>query len=111
MTIICGTDLSPASLGALDVARALASQRGDDEVVRLHVADTAGNEVVREEALDKARAELDAIVKSRPGAPTIRAELSTGEPNEILVGFAETEGADLIVIAHRSANANDKRLG
>ncbi len=111
MTIICGTDLSPLSLGALDVALALASQRGDDEVVLLHVADTAGNELVREAALDKARAQLDAIVKARPATPKIRAELSTGEPNEILVGFAETEGSDLIVIAHRSANANDKRLG
>lgn len=111
MTIICGTDLSPASLGALDVARALASQRGDAEVVLLHVADTAGNETMREEALDRARAELDAIVAARPGTPTIRAELSTGEPDETLVSFAETEGADLIVIAHRSANANDKHLG
>jgi len=111
MTIICGTDLSPASLGALDVARALAAQRGDDEMVLLHVADTAGNETMREEALDRARTELDAIVAARPGKPTIRAELSTGEPDETLVSFAETEGADLIVIAHRSANARDKHLG
>ena len=111
MTIICGTDLSPASIGALDVARALASQRGDDEVVLLHVADTAGNETQRDQALETARSELDAIVKSRPGLPTVRAELSTGEPNETLVNFAETEGSDLIVIAHRSGNAKDKSLG
>ncbi len=107
MTIICGTDLSPASIGALDVARALASQRGDDEVVLLHVADTAGDE----QALETARIELDAIVKSRPGLPTIRVELSTGDPNETLVSYAETEGSDLIVIAHRSGNAKDKSLG
>jgi len=111
MTIICGTDLSPASAGALDVARALAAQRGDDEVVLLHVADPAGNEVIRDEALDKARTELDALAKSRPGTPTIRAELTTGDPVEALVGFAETEGSDLIVIAHRSVNAKEKRLG
>jgi nucleotide-binding universal stress UspA family protein len=111
MTIICGTDLSPASAGALDVARALANQRGDDEIVLLHVADPAGNEVVREAALDKARAALDALALSRPGTPTVRAELTTGEPDETLVSFAETEGSDLIVIAHRSANAKDKRLG
>jgi len=111
MTIICGTDLSPASAGALDVARALAAQRGDTEVVLLHVADPAGNEVVREEALEVAHAELDKIAASRTGAPTVRAELLTGDPVEALVGFAETEGSDLIVIAHRSENPKDKHLG
>ena len=105
MTIICGTDLSPASAGALDVARALAAQRGDDEIVLLHVADTAGNELVREAALDKARADLDALVLARPGTPTIRTELMTGEPDETLISFAETEGSDLIVIGPLGSTA------
>jgi nucleotide-binding universal stress UspA family protein len=112
MTIICGTDLSPASAGALDVARALAGLRGDSELVLLHVADTAGNEVVRDEALEQARAQLDKLVAERPGTPTIRTELTTADsPHEALVGFAEAEGADLIVVAHRSTNLKEKRLG
>jgi len=111
MTILCGTDLTAASDGALDVARALAGLRGDDEVVLLHVANPAGNEVVREAALDSARARLDEIAARRPGTPTIRTELLMGPPAETLVSFAETEGADLIVIAHRSGHTPLTKLG
>jgi len=40
MTIICGTDLSHASNGAMAVARALAALRGEPEVVVVHVVDS-----------------------------------------------------------------------
>ena len=103
MPIICGTDLSAASSGALEVARALAVQRGDDEVVLLHIADPDGAE--------RARSELDAQAAKFPGAPTVRAELVTGSPEEALVNFAETEGSDLIVIASRSDGSGSARLG
>ena len=39
MAIICGTDLSAASAGALEVARALAAQRGEAEVILVYVVD------------------------------------------------------------------------
>ena len=62
MPIICGSDLSPASTGALEVACALARQRGDAEVVLLHV--------VPDELDDEARAavvaQLDAQAAHRP---------------------------------------------
>lgn len=97
MSIICGTDLSPASRGALDVARALAAQRGDHEVVLVHVAEG--------EPGDAALAELRARLVAQAGTdagPSVRVELVVGLPDQTLVSFAETESSDLIVIAARS---------
>jgi nucleotide-binding universal stress UspA family protein len=110
MPIICGTDLSPASAEALDVARAFALLRGESEVVLVHVADPAGNENVKEDVLDEARAALDDIARSRTGLPTVRTELLIGTPDETLLSFAETEDSNLIVISHRSTG-NQSRLG
>ena len=102
MAIICGTDLSTASSGALDVARALAAQRGDDQVVLVHVIDDDTD-------AEKARAGLDAqAAKAGPG-PAIRTELVVGPADATLISFAETEGSDLIVIA--SSSAKGPRLG
>jgi len=112
MSIICGTDLSPASSGALAVARALAAQRGDREVVLVHVVDADADDAA---ALAALRTRLDA--EARAGAtaaagPGVRAELVVGPPDEALVGFAETEGTDLIVIAaHSRAERAQARLG
>jgi len=100
MSIICGTDLSPASAGALEVARALAAQRGDREVILVHVAED-------ETLAAAARAALDLQATSGPGVP-VRAELSIGAVDERLLSFAETEGTDLIVIA---ASSGDRKLG
>lgn len=96
MSIICGTDLSQASLGALAVARALAAQHGNREVVLVHVVDGEPSEDERA-AL---RARLEAQARSS-GTP-VRSELIFGTADETLVGFAETEGSDLIVIAAQS---------
>jgi len=111
MPIICGTDLSAASAGALEVARALAKQRGDSEVVLVHIADPAGPPGEREVAIDRARADMDTLLAQITGAPTVRAEMIVGSPDEALVSFAETEGSDLIVIASRSDGSGDSRLG
>lgn len=111
MTIIVGTDLSAASGGALDVARALAAQRGDDHVVLVHVADPVGTPQAREAALERARAELDALAQARTGTPTVQTELVIGTPEETLLTVADTEGADLIVIAARSTHGPIMRLG
>lgn len=111
MPILCGTDLSAASAGALEAARALAKQRGDSEVVLVHVADPAGSPGEREAVIDRARAELDTLVASVTGAPNVRAELIVGNPEESIVSLAETEGADLIVIAAHSGARETSRLG
>ena len=53
MAIICGTDLSAASAGALEVACALAAQRGEHDVVLVHVTED-------ETGIETARIALDA---------------------------------------------------
>jgi len=107
MSIICGTDLSPASRGALEVARALAAQRGDREVVLMHVADGEPDEA----ELAERRRQLLAQAQAGEG-PSVRVELASGPPDETLVGFAETSGSDLIVVAAQSrAERAGSRLG
>lgn len=101
MPIICGTDLSPASNGALDVACALASLRGDDEVVLVHVAGS--------DATDTLRSRLDAQAARIAASPVplrVRTELVPGTIEDSLASFADTEGADLIVIARSSEGKN-----
>lgn len=103
MSIICGTDLSDASAGALDVAIALGKLRGDREVVFLHI----GDEDADDAALHAARASLDELAKAHTSAGiAIRTELVVGRTDETLVRFADTEAADLIVIAARSSSTN-----
>jgi nucleotide-binding universal stress UspA family protein len=103
MAIICGTDCSPRSEAALEVARALAKQRGDDEVILVHVVDD-------EEAAAAARSRLDAQAAT-PGPVPVRAELAIGVAEERINSFADTEGADLIVIAAASSPAKLIKLG
>ena len=69
MPILCGTDLSDASASALEVARALAAQRGEDEVVLLHVVDPDKGST-DDDAVDQARAQLESLAKA-PG-PDLR---------------------------------------
>jgi nucleotide-binding universal stress UspA family protein len=104
MSIICGTDLSPTSARALEVARALAGQRGDTDVVLVHVIDEDAN-------ASAARAALDAFATQSPGPIAVRAELVVGTPEDALVSFAETEGSDLIVISSSSSPATILKLG
>lgn len=100
MPIICGTDLSPGSNDALDVACALAGARGDDEVVLVHVADTDAPDALR------TRLEAQAArVTSTPITVRVRTELLPGSIEDSLASFADTEGADLIVIARSSEGA------
>ena len=96
MPILCGTDLSEAAAGALAVARALAAQRGEDEVILLHVIDP--EHTVDE---DTARSVLEDLAKV-PGEVGVRTELLVDVPDASITSYAETEGCDLIVIAARS---------
>jgi nucleotide-binding universal stress UspA family protein len=112
--IICGSDLSEPSLDALEVARLLARQRGDAEVVLVHVLDeaAAGDEGPERDArLDQARRTLDDLAASHADAPRLRVELVVGPPDEVLTSLAETEGAELIVIASRSRGGSLLNLG
>ena len=115
MSIICGTDLSPASAGALDVARVLATGRGDDEVVLVHVIDAEHGAAADDQTIAVARAALDAqaqaAMTAHPGPPNVRTELVVGAPDQTLVGLAETEIASRIVIAARSTGGSLLRLG
>jgi nucleotide-binding universal stress UspA family protein len=104
MSIICGTDLSPGSARALEVARALAGQRGDTEVVLVHVVDEDAKP-------EQARRKLDDFVAASPGPIAIRAELLVGETEKVLNSFADTEGSDLIVIAASSEPHGLLKLG
>jgi len=108
MSIICGTDLSEASSGALAVACVLATTRGDREVILVHVVDT---EHASEHELQLARTKLDAQAQAHSGAgAAIRSELVVGPAEQTLIGLAETEHCDLIVIAARST-ATGKKIG
>ncbi|TMQ08474.1 MAG: hypothetical protein E6J90_08160 [Deltaproteobacteria bacterium] len=108
MSILCGTDLSDASRGALDVARALAAQRGDREIVLVHVADTEPDD--RELPALRARLDAQAAGATGPG-PSVRPELAVGPADETLVHLAETLASDLIVIAAHSRGHGPSRLG
>lgn len=113
MSIIVGTDLSAASGGALEVAVALAAQRGEKDVVLVHVIDPElKSPTSHEQALDDAREQVDAqaAAGSKHGV-TVRGELVIGAPDETLVSFADTEGSDMIVVAARSTSSSLLRLG
>ncbi|MCW5802408.1 MAG: universal stress protein [Deltaproteobacteria bacterium] len=103
MRITVGTDLSPASAGALGVALALSKlSAGADPVVLVHVADRDLDEHPHG-PVEKARRELEeqAGLGEAVGI-AVRTQLVFGEPDEALLGVAETEHADLIIVAAAS---------
>ena len=109
MSIICGTDLSPASASALTVAVALAKRKGDRELILVHVA----AEQTKASALAASQRALDAqadAARATGGRCAIRTELVVGPADEALVQFADTEASDLIVIAARSSRESTHAL-
>jgi nucleotide-binding universal stress UspA family protein len=120
MAIICGTDLSAASSSAFAVAHALATQRGDSDIVLVHVVDPRSPEIGdgsgAAEASDAVFTELGMRLEAQArahgtGGPRVSVELITGAADQALVGLAETSGADLIVIAAQSRGERPSRLG
>jgi len=106
MPILCGTDLSAGSKPGLEVARALASKRGEELIV-LHVIDptTLDDDAAIEQRVASAQKELDAFVGGN--AHTM---VRVGSPEQSLAGAAETEGAELIVITATSTVGSESLL-
>ncbi|HWU90548.1 MAG TPA: universal stress protein, partial [Kofleriaceae bacterium] len=115
MSIICGTDLSTASAGALDVALAIGTLYGHRDVLLVHVvAPELGGSSGQARVLDAAYTQLEEQarrVHAAPGVPAVRTKLIVGAPDEVLVELAEREGCELIVTAARSTSSSLLRLG
>jgi nucleotide-binding universal stress UspA family protein len=101
MSIVCGTDFSAASAGALEVARALGHQRGDREIVLVHVVEDQAD-------VAEARKSIDAQLEKGRSGPPVRTEVVVGSAQTVLGEVAEAEGTDLIVIA---ASSKSGRIG
>jgi len=104
MSIVCGTDLSDASNGALEVARELAAQRDDREVILVHVVD-------EEADVARARAAVEAQAERAGAGPAIRSEVVIGPADDALLSFADKVSCDLIVIAASSKPGSLLRVG
>jgi nucleotide-binding universal stress UspA family protein len=116
MSIICGTDLSDAASRALSVAVALAAQRGDDDVMLVHVIEgdegDAPERALSEAELARRRIKLAEQARdASDDGPRVRVEVIVGPPDEALVKFAEAEGSDLIVVAAQSRGDRESKLG
>ncbi|MEZ4367923.1 MAG: universal stress protein [Kofleriaceae bacterium] len=109
MTILCGTDLSAHGADAIVAATAVARARGDRRLIVAHVA-AAGT---RDATLHERRAQLDALAATAGGPDLdVTAELLVGEAAPALITLADTEGADLIVVASKGhTGAAVVRLG
>jgi nucleotide-binding universal stress UspA family protein len=86
--ILCAVDLGPASAGAISMASRMAADFGATLEV-IHVAGAGASGTEREQ-----------IVKLLEGAPKSPASIvvQTGEPSRIVPAYAESSGADLLVI-------------
>jgi nucleotide-binding universal stress UspA family protein len=116
MSIVCGTDLSDGGTEAIAAAVALASLRGDGELVLVHAIgdDSGSDDASFDERATRARATIDGLVKrTTAGLPVVvRVEVVDGPPVAGLIGFADAEGAELIVVAANSdTDPNVYRLG
>jgi len=116
MSIVCGTDLSDGGAEAIAAAVALASLRGDAELVLVHAIgdDSGADDASFDDRAAKARATIDGLVtRATAGLPVkVRVEVVDGPAVAGLIGFADTEGADLIVLAANSdTDPNVYRLG
>jgi nucleotide-binding universal stress UspA family protein len=104
MSIVCGSDLSEASSGALEVARELAAQRGDRQVLLVHVVD-------EETDVARARAAVEAQAERAGAGPEIVSAVAVGPADDALLSLAESENSDLIVIAASSKPGSLLRVG
>jgi nucleotide-binding universal stress UspA family protein len=116
MPIVCGTDLSQSALDALAASIAIASRRGDAQLVLVYAVDAAQaeDEDAREVLVAGAQRRLahEAEVAAAAGKVAVRAEVVVGPAVTSLVAFAETESADLLVVGSKGyTNSPVYRLG
>jgi nucleotide-binding universal stress UspA family protein len=103
MPIVCGTDLSDGGAEAIAAAVALASLRGDREVLVVHVIgeDEAEDDAARDRLEKAALSKLDAAAASALAGflISIKKMVLFASPVAGLISVADTEGSDLIVVA------------
>lgn len=101
MTIVCGTDFSEASRGALSAARALAALRGDRDIVLAAVVENDRDATFAQTTF------LEAIATAGPGV-AIRSRIAVGDVGDALAEIATSEASDFVVIA---AGSSPPRFG
>jgi nucleotide-binding universal stress UspA family protein len=103
MPIVCGSDLSEGSAEATLAAVAFAALRGEREIVLVHVLpeDDVRNDGERDRLAAAARATLDAAAaRATEGFDvTVRTLIVAGAVVDALLSAADTEGADVVVVA------------
>ena len=104
MAILCGTDFSDASAGALEVARALGHQRGDREIVLVHAVDDP-------DQAEAARERLAAWVEKGRSGPPVRTEIAIGPADSTLLALIDRGAFDLVVIAAHSKPGSPLLVG
>ncbi len=114
MAIVCGTDLSEESLIGLAAALAIATRRGDSDLVLVNVIDPdkigdsdAAREVVARSA--RARIETDAARLAEGMTVRVRGEVLLGPPVASLIATTETEGGDLLVVTSQGHGKTSSR--
>jgi nucleotide-binding universal stress UspA family protein len=116
MPIVCGTDLSESSLEAVAAAVAIATRRGDERLILVTALDAAAaaDEDARDVLITSAtkRIENEARLAAAGTALHVRTEVLVGPAVSALIAFAETEGADLLVVGSKGySNSPVYRLG
>lgn len=89
MAIVCGTDFSPASIAACDVAALIASAHGEP-LILVHAVDDS--EASTERALRDLAERLGA------GGVQVSTSIRAGAPDEVLLAEVERTGARIIVL-------------
>ncbi len=108
MAIVCGTDLSEGAREALRAAIAIAARRGDKEVHLVHVLDSdavhRAGDAERTRLVEQARQAVDAEATRMAAGSAIklRRDVLIGHADAALLAIAETEDADLLVVASQA---------
>lgn len=112
MSIVCASDLSPASRVGVRAAAALAARLGDNQLSLVHVLDAGlahrlGSEQFRKLKEDTERSLLDEARESVAafGQVTVHPEVLVGTAADALHEFARTKPAAVLVLASQGHGA------
>lgn len=106
-TIYCAVDFSEPSKGAAEQAVRFANQLNAEALVLVHAFEpraksTSDGQVVEDEAAARAEAEssMQALIRGLPPVDTkVETRIVRGDPVKRIVELAQTESADVLVIA------------